>query len=224
MLRLCLGLAAAALALGTVHPASAASTAGLFGEFWDAGSDDLDDLADALSIIGARQADATFVSTAVDYPNGAALLSDDTDTLAQFLGADAASLSGEADNTLDGNFILRLTGQITLDAGAHDFQVFSDDGFRLTVDGAVIDAFLGLRSFGTNGPQTVTLPGGPLDFELIFFDGNPISAGLELLVDQSIAGGALLSTPMPAVPLPAPALLLLTGLAGCAVLRRAGQS
>ena len=133
MLRLCSKALVLIASLGAAAPALAVSTPGLFGEYWSAVNDTNDNLADALRIIASRPADETFVSTALDYPNGAqdSVLSEFS-TLGTFLGADAASLSGGADTVLGSDFILRLTGQITLSAGPRAIEVFSDDGFLLT--------------------------------------------------------------------------------------------
>lgn len=71
---------------------------------------------------------AVFVSDGIDYrlTNG---------SLTQFLGDDARSLSNASVGAISDAFVLRLSGQIYLEAGTHRFHNTTDDGFRLTIGG-----------------------------------------------------------------------------------------
>ncbi len=207
MTHLCL---AAAVTLALAAPADAA-TAGFSGAFWNMGTSSIDA---ALATVADRPADATFRSTAIDYPNGAALDTFDTDTLGAFLGADAGSLSGFGATTLDGS-VFRFAGNLLLGAGPHTFTVGSDDGFALSIAGTEV-ARANDRGFGLTS-TTLDLADGPFAFALVYYE-NGGKTGVEFRVDGQIVDAAL-GAPA-AVPLPAALPLLAAALGGIGLAAR----
>lgn len=187
-----------------------AAPAAILGEFWDADGF-ISTLDTAQAIIDASGPDATFTSTGIDYPNGDADWVFDTETLATFLGTDAASLSSNALTTLEFS-VFRFTGQIALD-GLTEFSVGSDDGFQLTIDDTLVSSFDAPRPFDTT-TVSADLGTGLFDFELIYFEDAGLT-GIEFFIDGEIVTGD-----MAPIPLPAGGALLLTGLAGLALKRR----
>ena len=201
--------AAAALATG----AQAATLVNVTGSFYDA-SADFANVDEAIAFADANAADATFDVTAIDYPRGSdGSLTSATTTLADFLGDDAASLAGDGAATLEQSVFV-FTGQIQLDGTETTFTVGSDDGFRLTIGGQLVSENAAPRGFGFTD-ATPGLAAGLYTFTLVYFE-NAVFTGVEFLVDGSIVPAGA------AVPLPAGAVLLLTGLGGLAAARRRG--
>ena len=165
-------------------------------------------LADVLSVIDRNAPDFTFQSTAIDYPgrsggiNPATLLNNNGQTIGDFLGGDAEFLTDEQQETELLGSIFRFTGLLGVEDGVNQFEIFSDDGFQLTVDGEVLGEFTGIRAFGSD-TFDLTLPEGGVPFELIYYDALTSQAGVQLLVNGETA------TP---VPLPATLVMALSGL------------
>ena len=203
--------AAAASAALAVGAAQAATLVSVSGSFYDADRN-FTDVDDALGFVAGASADATFGVTAIDYPRGdIGSFTSATTTLAEFLGDDAASLSGGGDLTLEQSVFV-FTGQIQLDGTEDVFSVGSDDGFRLTIDGMLISENAAPRGFEFTD-ATPGLAAGLYTFTLVYFE-NQVFTGVEFRIDGDIV---LAAAP---VPLPAGAVLLLTGLGGLAALRR----
>ena len=204
--RLIGALAGAAAMTGA---ASAATLVSVSGSFYDADENFAD--VDA-AIADANAADATFGVSAIDYPRGTdgSLVSADT-TLADFLGDDAGSLMGDGAATLEQSVFV-FTGQILLDGTEDVFRVGSDDGFRLLIDGQLISENAAPRGFGFTDASPA-LAAGLYTFTLVYFE-NEVFTGVEFLVDGEIV---IAGAP---VPVPAGAVLLLTGLGGLAAARR----
>jgi hypothetical protein len=164
------------------------------------------------SILGSRGADATFVSTGINY------LGDQTtaQTMSSFLGADAGGLGALGGNAVLGT-ILRFAGTISLNAGLNNFDIYSDDGFRLIIDGNVVNFFDALRPPSSSNFDFFAGAAGDHSFELVYFETQVVLAALAVKVNGSYLTPA-------AVPLPAGGLLLLSTLAGLAGLRRRRRS
>lgn len=216
-----------AAAIGALMLAASGSAAATFqGEFWDVtaspgagdpASDKIDTLGDVLSIVegsDARAPDATFKSTGIDYPQGPQGPGATSDTLADWLGTDSASLSGSSGVSMLGS-IFRFTGSIFLDAGTNNLSVGSDDGYRLSIGGSVVNSVDATRPFSTDSfTYTNSGAAGATPFELIFYEDNQVAVGVEFKKDGQIAAP---------VPVPAAGIMLMTalgGLGGAAGLRR----
>lgn len=170
--------------VGTVPGATGT---GLDGEYFNRNVD-TPSVAAAELFMSSNSADATFKSTALDYPNGGAnVATDASTTLSGFLGADSGSLSGSGGDLID-RMILRFTGFIAINqAGTVNFAMDSDDGSVLRIAGQTIvdrdfpHGFSGFV-FGDADFQAA----GLYEFEVIYFE-NTASGGIELY--SSIAGG-----------------------------------
>ena len=167
----------------------------------------------ALSLIEGEDADARFTVSALDYPNGSEPISPSETTLvSEFLGADAASLTGR-DFTLEQSVFV-FSGQILLEEGAQTFTVASDDGFRLMIGDALISEALGPRGF-TATSATVDAGVGLVSFMLVFYNDLG-EGGIEFRVDGEIAE----AFDAEVVPLPGALALMAPILAGGALVRR----
>ena len=127
-------------------------------------------------------ADATFIATELGY---AARKSDTT--VAEFIGDDAASLSG--DGTLEmGPSALTFKGFIYIPAGVHQISVVSDDGFELKLGGVEFSEFENGRATDETA-RVADFEGGLYEMDLLYFDaGGGMSLSLQidgLPVDQS---------------------------------------
>jgi hypothetical protein len=203
---------------GATQAATMGAAQGLAGAFWNTGS--ITSLAQARAAAD-RAATASFVAGSIDYPAGGARFVSDSTTLATFLGADAASLSGAEGDTLDGS-VFRFSGLIFLDGGDRTFSVGSDDGFELTV-GERSMRYDGLRGFGTTS-ATFSFAQGWTAIDLLYFE-NHGSTGVELRLDGDVVTAYDTSRLGPgrglaAVPVPGAAPLLLSALTGLALLWR----
>ena len=128
--------------------------------------------------------DATFISTGIDYGGPAPFLFSDLDT---FLGVDAASLNPSAEGATNMlGSVITLTGTIFLDAGINVFDVFSDDGFSLLIDGIEIGRFEGLRAPSSSIINYDAGAGGLAAFELSWFDGAETQAALRVNLNGEV--------------------------------------
>jgi len=192
-----------------------ANSTTFIGEFWDVDTN-IASLDEARAAIAGQGPDATFQSSMINYPVGSDTIADDR-TLAEFLGADSASLVGDGSTTLERS-VFRFTGFVDLVSGPSRFTVGSDDGFGLYVDSDFVAGFFDERAFRETD-RVAFFDGGPTFFELFFF-GNSGFSGVVFKVDEQIA----LPSTVAVVPLPLPAMLLgsaALGLFGCASFRRA---
>ena len=182
------------------------SAATITGEFWNADTP-LGSNADALAVIDAGAPDATFMSSGIDYPNGATtVVKDDETSLADFLGVDAASIVGTGSDTMEFS-VFRFTGFVELLAGPTTVTVASDDGFLLTLGDFQME-FDDERSFRTTSDSFDTPVTEVVPFTLIYWE-NLGRSGVEFSINDEIVQG--FSADVPVVPLPASAGLLLIG-------------
>ena len=202
-------LAIAAAALTLAAPSAQAMTVGLFFDS-DASFANVDA---AIAFATGREADATFASSAIDYPRGADTLASSR-TLAAFLGEDAGSLSGGGDRRLTTSVTV-FRGWLDLAAGPQRFDVGSDDGFALIVGGTEISRFSNPRGFGTTSVM-LDAGAGLTPFELVYYE-NHGNTGVRFAVDGTVVTGAV---PPAAIPLPATAPLAILAIGTLALLRR----
>jgi len=195
-------------------PVAAAQAATFAGSFWDADRS-FGNIGDAAAYIAANDATATFQSSGIDYPNAGGSITSDT-TLAEFLGADAATLSGNGDSNLRTS-VFRFSGSLGL-TGMQTISVGSDDGFVLKFDGVEVLGFSTPRPFRySEGSFDVT---DVKVFELTYYE-NYGNTGVEFRI-----GGEVVNPSMAPAPVPVPAALPLLGagiatLAGLRRMRRA---
>lgn len=208
-------IALAAAASASLSIANAASLINVTGEVWN-GTATLNNLGDADTLIASDVADATWDVSAIDYANGDSANSiSSNSSLSNFLGVDAASLTGTNLPDLN-NTAFRFTGMINIDAGDNTWSVGSDDGFRLKIGGNVIGSFNGTRGFRTSS-GSLSLTPGLYTFELVFFERTG-RTGVEFKTNDLISEAS-------AVPVPGAALLMGGVLAaGVARKRRAGKA
>lgn len=197
--------------------ASGAYAATLQGTFYDTGSNqgggspltNTMTLAEAF-LAGNPTPDATFQSTGINYGTPPNYTFTD---LNAFLGADAASLNPASAGTIDMlGSVITIAGTISVGAGNNVFDVFSDDGFSIKVNGSEIGRQEGLTapsnfSFNFDGGL-----GGLADFEITWFEGSRTQAALGVKLN----GDTLTA----AVPLPAAGFLLIGALGGLAAVKR----
>jgi hypothetical protein len=164
----------------------------------------------ALSYIGSNAANATFQSTGINYNTTAP--HNMPASIGAFLGVvDAGSLSGGASTPFLGS-ILVFSGTIKLLSGNNVFDIFSDDGFILEVDGTERGRFEGLRAPQSGPTINVASSGGIKNFRLIYFEGSQTQAALRAKLNGEIL--------VAAVPVPAAGFLLIGALGGLVALRR----
>ncbi|WP_135506865.1 VPLPA-CTERM sorting domain-containing protein [Roseovarius aestuariivivens] len=156
---------------------------------------------------------ATFKSTGIDYGGPSPYILSDLGT---FLGADAASLSPASAASIDmlGSVIV-LTGTIRLGAGINNFEVFSDDGFSMLLNGVEVGRFEGLRGPGSSFFNVDAGFGGDVNMELRYFEGALTQAALR----AALNGKTITGLPTP-VPIPAAGFLLISALGGLVAVKR----
>ncbi|RYH05834.1 VPLPA-CTERM sorting domain-containing protein [Tropicimonas sp. IMCC6043] len=211
-------------------PATAGT--GLNGEIWT--GVDVDTLADARSYILSSPADATFIATSVDYPNGTTGSTSTSSTFSDALGVDAASLSNPTvAATAVLNSIMRFTGYLRVDApGSLFLGIGSDDGSELIIQGTQVINNDGIHAFpgASAGPVEVGfLSAGLFEIELLFFESQQVAMGIEFFYDSPSSGTPVPTSHLysslvtPPVPLPAglPLLLGALGILGLARRRQA---
>lgn len=203
------------IACAALLPVSVGHAASFDGAFWDADRS-FGNIGDVLGYIDGRGPDATFQSTAIDYPGAGGSISSSTN-LSDFLGAtDAATLSGAGDANLMTS-VFRFTGTIDL-LGEMRISVGSDDGFLLSLNRVDVMQYSTPRAFGyTTGSHTFT---GATTFDLTYYE-NYGNTGVEFRIGDTIVDASMAAATAPApVPLPAALPLLGAGIAAMGGLRR----
>ncbi|MEM8630184.1 MAG: VPLPA-CTERM sorting domain-containing protein [Pseudomonadota bacterium] len=117
-------------------------------------------------------------------------------TINDFFGL--GDLGGVGANSILGT-IVKITGTIAIDTGDF-FSITSDDGYRLTVNGEILDEVSVLQAPKTKDTGAYPLASGNVDFELLWFEDNRVKAALKMTPEVQ------------PVPLPAGLPLLLAGL------------
>lgn len=164
-------------------------------------------LAYAQSYIGTHQPSARFFASSIDYPRNGSTVNDTTATVADFLGPDAATLSQNvgsralAHSTSGGavGFILQFSGYVNslgcelagfpgLDFRYCSIYTQSDDGSMVTIGQGAEAAWVsmndGIHAF-SDAPSVHTsefFNDGLYAINVLYFDGEPVEAGLTLCV------------------------------------------
>lgn len=109
--------------------------------------------------------DASFTATEIAYGGNKS-----STTLAQFLGEDADTITGDGSIEM-GPSGLALSGYIYIPPGVHEIAITSDDGFSLSIGGQPFSAFNGGRSADETA-RVAEFDGGLYEIELLYFDGG----------------------------------------------------
>ena len=152
----------------------------------DSTNGNLESIADAMAVVDSNDPTATFIATEISYGLGTGDIGKD-ENLESFLGDDAASLSDNpSTETQDG--IIYMSGDLALEAGTYNFQVYADDGYQIKVDGVVVASVDGNQSPTTTTHADFTIDSsGEHTVEIVYWDqgGNYVFD-----VDLSADGGA----------------------------------
>ena len=126
---------------------------------------DIDEINDAVTWTNTYNPTATFTAQSIDYSHSG------SGTMADFLGSDIDSFtSGET--SLASEFIMQLSGYIYMEAGTHDFNVSSDDGFRLNINQQIVTEFTTPTSVQTSTGNFTAPQAGLYEVELIYWQGT----------------------------------------------------
>ena len=156
----------------------------------------LGSLAQATAFIATHQPNATFIASRLDYGNGVSNNLGSDGQLQRFLGSDAASLSNDPVNSSDA--IIKLAGDINLNAGTYQIRVRADDGYRVLIDGKVVAEYNANQSTTTRDGSTFQITeSGPHQIEIVYWDqGGAAQLKVELRPDggnYSVVGGSQIS-------------------------------
>lgn len=174
-----------------------ATTNGLNGSLWsDPAIAPVDSLAAARAYIGANAADATFMASTVDYPNGPTNVASTSNTIAAALGVDAASLSpASVGSNSVLNTIVQFTGYLVIDAPITlDFALGSDDGSELIIQGVQVINNDGIHPFSSPLVSVEFTQAGLYEVEILFFESQVTGWGLEFNIGT--VGGTVVPNSM----------------------------
>jgi flagellin-like hook-associated protein FlgL len=126
-------------------------------------------LATANAYVAGNAPNATFTASSIDYPNGPS--NNGGATIGAFIGVDAPTLSNAAVATAPMNqAIFVFEGDLKVPAdGTYSFNVGSDDGFDLQIDGVTVSQFPGNRGFAFTN-LNINLTQGSHDFRLLYWE------------------------------------------------------
>lgn len=167
-------------------------------------------------------ANASFTATSVNYPRVGNIVAVG-DTLANFLGNDAASVVGlDPTTTSAGPNIIRFTGFIAFSSpGTFAIGVGSDDGFDLRIGNTDVGRFDGERGFGFTYSNIEVSQAGLYPIELFYWANGAGESGVELAWD--VNDNATFDpeiVPTASLYIPAPSAASALALAGLLAARR----
>lgn len=168
------------------HSGSSDEGVGLKGEIFETSSQ-LSKLAHIDSLIEKNSADGSFTATEIYYTGG--------NTVGSFLGDDGDSLSSGADISAQ-TFAIKLTGYLKLDAGNHSFDVRSDDGFRLKINGEVVTQYDGNRGARSSVNTFQADRDGLYEVELVYWENSGAQV-LDVELDGTLLEGGILFEALP---------------------------
>jgi len=201
--------AVAALSLTVVGlvalPTAAQATAGLNGAYYATGTNPGSN-SGAISAIAGKTPTATFIATAICFPNCSGGNSNDSDGLASWLNGNATNISATVANL--SQHVLDLTGYVSIaTAGSHTFQLGSDDGSALFIDGVQV-----VNDDGEHGVAyasgSLNLTAGLHSIRIIQWE-NGGGTALSATLDGNALTSSVLSTS--AVPEPASWAMMIGG-------------
>ncbi len=159
---------------------------GLNGQIFDSNGS-LNNLNGVDSLIAASGADVTFNATNIDYSGGS--------NMGGFLGSDGASATGTTGASAD-TFAVKIVGYIKIEAGSHDFNVTTDDGFRLKIGGQTVTEFDGNRGSATSTSTFTATEDGLYPIEIVYWE-NGGDQVLFVEMDGETIGGDILFSEIP---------------------------
>jgi hypothetical protein len=212
-------------------PVAAVAATGLNGNFYKfddvANQYGVKTLAKAQVLIDAAGAPSvTFLGNTICFPNCAPGVT----SVSAYTSA-TGFLSGSATNISANNInhiylsATELTGFLNIStAGNHLFDLYSDDGTSIYIDGVPVVVEDGENLIGVKNSATINLSSGSHAIRVLHFEDGGV-AGFKLLLDAAPIGGTQLSTTplagIAGVPEPATWAMMLVGFGGLgAMLRR----
>ncbi|WP_265588301.1 Ig-like domain-containing protein [Chitinilyticum piscinae] len=118
--------------------------------------------------IATHNASAVFTAKNISYSLNDGDLGGNNN-LQTFLGSDASTLNTDPANSTDA--IIRMSGNITLDAGTYNFKVLADDGYVIYVDGVkVAEVNKNQSPTGTEHASFTVGTSGAHTIEILYWD------------------------------------------------------
>ncbi|GAA0825714.1 hypothetical protein GCM10009112_02170 [Marinomonas arenicola] len=147
------------------------TVSGLSGSFYnydDSTDGNLTTIAQAESIIANQSANATFISTNVDYEQAYNNLGSGSN-LDSWLGSDSSSLT-YVDQKSTEDSVVKLTGSVSLAAGAYSIKVSADDGYQIKINGESVAAVDHIQAVATDTFTFTVTESGELPIEIVYWD------------------------------------------------------
>ena len=161
----------------TGSDSSSSTTLGLTGSFYNV-DHQLGSIAVAESVIATQSANATFISTVVNYQSDTSTSSDDDlggvsssgrTHLADWLGDDSRTIDvRSSDNTNDA--VISLVGGVSLAAGTYSIKVNADDGYQITIGGVVVASYDANTSTQANTYTFTVTENGVHSIDIVYWD------------------------------------------------------
>ena len=145
---------------------------GLSGSFYnyDDSAGNLGTIALAESVIANQSANASFVSTEVDYTRASGDLGKGSN-LESWLGDDSASIKYVDNNKQSTeDSVVKLTGFVSLAVGSYSIKVTADDGYQIKINGNVVASIDSNQSVDTDNFTFPVTDSGKQSIEIIYWD------------------------------------------------------
>ena len=145
---------------------------GLSGSFYnyDDSAGNLGTIALAESVIANQSANASFVSTEVDYTRASGDLGKGSN-LESWLGDDSASIKYVDNNKQSTeDSVVKLTGFVSLAVGSYSIKVTADDGYQIKINGNVVASIDSNQSVDTDIFTFTVTDSGKQSIEIIYWD------------------------------------------------------
>ncbi|HRD69289.1 MAG TPA: Calx-beta domain-containing protein, partial [Legionella sp.] len=126
-----------------------------------------------LNFINSHTANASFVSSALNYGSKSGDLgvaTSTTDNLKNWLGSDSSSLVRTGNLISSGDAIIDMNGFVKMNAGNYTFRVTADDGYSIRIDGHVVAEVNRIQSSTTNLFSFALAASGLHQIEIIYWD------------------------------------------------------
>ncbi|MEL0614950.1 Ig-like domain-containing protein, partial [Marinomonas arenicola] len=168
------------------------TVSGLSGSFYnydDSTDGNLTTIAQAESIIANQSANATFISTNVDYEQAYNNLGSGSN-LDSWLGSDSSSLT-YVDQKSTEDSVVKLTGSVSLAAGVYSIKVSADDGYQIKINGESVAAVDHIQAVATDTFTFTVTESGELPIEIVYWDQGGAYQLSVSLAPATVAGGLL---------------------------------